>query len=71
MKNVKHWVMKALIDFMYIGEILIDQAKLPDLLEVAEALEVILINFSFSTIIRSLFNIVQIIYLFIDKGSYW
>lgn len=51
MKGIKHWILKALIDFMYVGEIHIEQVRLPDLLEVAESLQVIamLITFRVST----------------------
>ncbi|KAF2891275.1 hypothetical protein ILUMI_14898, partial [Ignelater luminosus] len=39
LKGTPFWILKALIDFMYAGEINIDQNKLPELLDVAELLK--------------------------------
>lgn len=41
LNNTPFWIIKALIDFMYIGEVNIDQNKLPDLIDVAELLKVL------------------------------
>ncbi|KAF5272060.1 hypothetical protein FQR65_LT05042 [Abscondita terminalis] len=40
LKSTPFWVLKALIDFMYAGEVNIDQNKLPELLDTAELLKI-------------------------------
>lgn len=40
LKGIPYWILKCLIDFMYLGEIYIEQTKLKELLEVAEYLQV-------------------------------
>lgn len=44
LKDIPFWILKALCDFMYAGEVHIDQSKLEELLQVAEVLKV---RFSF------------------------
>lgn len=40
LRGIPYWILKALTDFMYAGEVSIDQNKLQELLEVAELLKV-------------------------------
>lgn len=40
MNNIPFWILKSLCDFMYAGEVHIDQSKLEELLQVAEILKV-------------------------------
>lgn len=47
LRGIPYWIVKALADFMYAGEVSIDQSRLQELLEVAELLKV-LIQYLFS-----------------------
>lgn len=40
LKSTPYWILRALIDFMYAGEVNIDQNRLPELLDVAELLKI-------------------------------
>ncbi|KAK4878681.1 hypothetical protein RN001_011187 [Aquatica leii] len=40
LKSTPFWILRALIDFMYAGEVNIDQNKLPELLDTAESLKI-------------------------------
>lgn len=40
LRGISFWVIKALVDFMYKGEVNIDQIKLEPLLKAAEDLQV-------------------------------
>ena len=44
MKDLKHWQVQALVDFMYKGEVNIDQEHLNSLLMAAESLQVKIFN---------------------------
>lgn len=41
LRGISYWAIKAITDFMYVGEVNIDQNKLQELLDVAELLKVI------------------------------
>ncbi|XP_017774394.1 PREDICTED: protein jim lovell-like isoform X2 [Nicrophorus vespilloides] len=40
LKGTPFWILKSLIDFMYVGEVHIEQSKLQEILEVAEILKI-------------------------------
>lgn len=40
MKDIPFWILKSLCDYMYSGEVYLDQNKLEELLQVAEILKV-------------------------------
>lgn len=40
MKDMKHWEVQALVDFMYKGEVNVSQDEISTLLKAAEALQV-------------------------------
>ncbi|KAF5286566.1 hypothetical protein FQA39_LY16249 [Lamprigera yunnana] len=40
LKGIPFWILRSLIDFMYAGEVNIDQSRLPELLDIAELLKI-------------------------------